>query len=368
MMKMFFVMIGPDILGLFIIVIATHLVWTDRLLEDWRRLCLKKQVLLIAIILILEIVSAYFQQETGASHLLLNKIVNMLGFALAPFVSFGLAFLCGEQKIEKKRIYYLPLWIWIILCFVSMWNGWIFKVTQEVHYQRGILFFLAPFFLLYGVFLLFCFIKKSVIEYTHEEKRFIALIFGIIAFGGIIQTQFRYSLFIWPCVAVAILVYYFFLRHQKIQFDQLTNVRDRKSFMERVQSLGPQIPVTIFMFDINQLKQVNDNYGHSEGDLYILEAVGIIKICLEKYGTIYRIGGDEFVVLCPEMDEADLKMALHRLKMENHKLFRHEQGEYPKNILSYGYSQYTGEEEDSLAKCLKRADADMYKMKKQLRK
>ena len=61
-------------------------------------------------------------------------------------------------------------------------------------------------------------------------------------------------------------------------------------------------------------------------------------------------------------------MALHRLKMENHKLFRHEQGAYPKNILSYGYSQYTGEEEDSLDKCLKRADADMYEMKEQMKK
>ena len=91
---MFFVMIGPDILGLFILVIATNLVWSDRLLEDWRRFCLKKQVLLIAIILILEIASAFFQQETGASHLLLNKLVNMLGFALAPFVGFELVFLC----------------------------------------------------------------------------------------------------------------------------------------------------------------------------------------------------------------------------------------------------------------------------------
>jgi len=368
MMKMFFVMIGPDILGLFILVVAAHLVWADRLLEGWRRLCLKKQILLIAVILILEIASVYFQQEVGASHLFLNKLVNMIGFALAPFVGFGLVFLCGEKKIEKKWTYLIPLWVWLLLCFVSMWNGWLFEVTQKVHYQRGVLFFLAPFFLLYGVFLFFYFIKKSIIEYAHEEKKLVALIFGIIAFGGIIQTYFSYSLYIWPCVSVAILIYYFFLRHQKIQFDQLTNVRDRKSFMERMQSFGQQSSMTIFMFDINQLKQVNDNYGHSEGDLYILEAVGLIKNSLEKYGTIYRIGGDEFVVLCPEMSEINLKTALHRLKLENPKFFKHEQAEYPKMILSYGYSQYLGEEEDSLDKCLKRADADMYAMKEQMKK
>lgn len=367
-MKLFLATIGPDLLGIFILLITGYLIWADRLLEEWRRSALKKLIILIVIIMVLEILSIFFQQEAYANHLLLNKLVNLIGFSAAPFVVLWIVFLCGDKKIEKKWKYLVPLWVWFLLCIGSMWNGWIFKVTYNNPYQRGVLFFLSPIFLLYGGFVFIYFIKKKIVEHTHIDKKFIYLMATIIIVGGLIQTKFQNILFIWPSFSVVMLIYYFFLRQRNLQFDQLTNVRDRKSFMEQMQFYNAQSTMIIFMFDINQLKQINDNYGHSEGDLYILEAVGIIKICLEKSGTIYRIGGDEFVVLCPEMTAPKLKMILHHLKAENQRSFRLEKAQYPKTMLAYGYSQFMGEESDSLDECVKRADQAMYRMKAKIPK
>ena len=217
----------------------------------------------------------------------------------------------------------------------------------------------------YGGLLFLYFAKRSILKYEQSDRRFLYLMFGIGVGGSLIQVPFPNMLFIWPCLSLVMLLYYFFLRQRRFQFDQLTNVRERKSFMEHMKLYGQQSPTTIFMFDINHLKKVNDQYGHSEGDQYILTVIRIIKQCLEKSGTIYRIGGDEFGVLCTGSTVKDLQGVIDCLGKENKKTHTHEAAEYPTPMMAYGYSDFKGEEEDSLEKCLKRADTDMYEMKAQ---
>lgn len=53
----------------------------------------------------------------------------------------------------------------------------------------------------------------------------------------------------------------------------------------------------VFSFDLNNLKIVNDTYGHVKGDILIKSAAEVIAETFEKYGIVGRMGGDEFIAI-----------------------------------------------------------------------
>ncbi len=55
--------------------------------------------------------------------------------------------------------------------------------------------------------------------------------------------------------------------------------------------------------DINGLKCINDSLGHAAGDELICAAADCMKECFQNYGNVYRIGGDEFVIIMTEKTE-----------------------------------------------------------------
>lgn len=88
--------------------------------------------------------------------------------------------------------------------------------------------------------------------------------------------------------------------------DGLTGIGNRTAFQERLEELEKekgQLPaIAIIMFDVNDLKLVNDNQGHQMGDELLVRSAEIIKAAVESVdGTCCRVGGDEFVgILCGE--------------------------------------------------------------------
>ncbi len=92
---------------------------------------------------------------------------------------------------------------------------------------------------------------------------------------------------------------------KKAYMDGLTGLENRTAYLEYSDELDERIrknqnpSFAIAMFDINGLKEVNDNDGHDSGDSLILDAAGILKSAFTE-ARIFRIGGDEFVVICEE--------------------------------------------------------------------
>ena len=84
--------------------------------------------------------------------------------------------------------------------------------------------------------------------------------------------------------------------------DILTGLHNRNRYTERIQELQicPPQSLGVAYFDINGLKAANDLYGHSYGDRLIISAATVLKEVFAR--DIFRVGGDEFVVLCVDMD------------------------------------------------------------------
>lgn len=147
--------------------------------------------------------------------------------------------------------------------------------------------------------------------------------------------------------------------------DSLTGLRNRTAFLESVSDIQLQDDksYTLFMFDINNLKLVNDTLGHLIGDAMIKHSVQVILGCLRENDELYRIGGDEFVAVLKHGDEFDPNSICESMKEVLEKE-RMKTSIYDLNI-AYGFAQYDKNLDSGLFKTFQRADENMYLCKKQ---
>ncbi len=90
--------------------------------------------------------------------------------------------------------------------------------------------------------------------------------------------------------------------------DDLTGLKNRrylKQFLVQVLELAKQhrFPVTLLLFDIDNFKQYNDQFGHSVGDKVLIQAGEMIRHCCRAHDVVARIGGDEFAVVFWDLPE-----------------------------------------------------------------
>lgn len=94
--------------------------------------------------------------------------------------------------------------------------------------------------------------------------------------------------------------------------DLLTGVKNRNLYEEMLEACGPRCPqpMTCVYVDVNGLHELNDTKGHAAGDV-MLQTVA--KALIDRFGTdhIYRIGGDEFVILSPELNAEAARTSLN---------------------------------------------------------
>jgi len=88
-------------------------------------------------------------------------------------------------------------------------------------------------------------------------------------------------------------------------FDALTGLKNRRAYEEAVLSrdLPENLPISIVSADVNGLKIINDAFGHNVGDELLIRVSSILKEVFRCSDCIFRIGGDEFVVILPKMPE-----------------------------------------------------------------
>lgn len=93
------------------------------------------------------------------------------------------------------------------------------------------------------------------------------------------------------------------LLHRQARYDALTELPNRRYFLERVETVGaaaaPGERIGLCFADIDQFKSINDRFGHTVGDAVLTAVAHRLQDCTDPACTVARIGGDEFVVLVP---------------------------------------------------------------------
>lgn len=141
--------------------------------------------------------------------------------------------------------------------------------------------------------------------------------------------------------------------------DELTKCLNRRAYDSDMEKLDLNAEWAYISLDLNGLKQANDSLGHSAGDELICAAANCMKFAFASYGKIYRIGGDEFVVLIHE-SVSNIDSILQVFDATIHDWH----GKYSNSIsVSYGVVKSTEQDFDSIHSVSKLADERMYKSK-----
>ena len=142
--------------------------------------------------------------------------------------------------------------------------------------------------------------------------------------------------------------------------DALTGIRNRMGLHQDYESYQGH-EVTVMMLDINDFKKKNDTYGHDEGDR-VLRETG--KLLSEAFGEdhCYRYGGDEFLVIAPDVSETEFREKLDSLRQNDSVVIGDS-----KTSFSAGYTYAFLKDPDMLGELITIADKKMYEEKQRLK-
>lgn len=143
------------------------------------------------------------------------------------------------------------------------------------------------------------------------------------------------------------------------EHDGLTGVYNRRYLEEILSSLknNPHAyPLTIILFDIDHLKEINDYYGHQMGDKVIRNAAFILQKCLRKIDVLGRYGSDEFLALLPNTNAKTAESIINKIK----DYINNDSKKQQDVLLSISMGFGTAENKDQLDKAFNQADSNMY--------
>lgn len=142
-------------------------------------------------------------------------------------------------------------------------------------------------------------------------------------------------------------------------YDKLTNLRNRSALEIDVKSKDIH-ELILFFIDVNGLKYINDNYGHTVGDELIKKVANVLK---NMFGdNAYRLGGDEFAVLIDNRLSSLQIASKIRAEISNQKL-----SSVPNFIISVAIGASNGNECVDFSQMMKKADNAMYQNKQAIK-
>lgn len=252
---------------------------------------------LIAGISVLEVVTLAVN-DTPSGLRWLNIVSNYLGFGLSPAVSLCLVYVL-DKKTALRRGFKAAVCCeigYLIFLALSIPYGLIFSVSADNVYARGRYFYI--YVIVYFAAILYLSVS-TIITGREFQNRSRALIYPLMLFltaETVIQIALPDLHVTWLCVTLLSVLYFTYCSEMWNQLDALTGLLNQNSYLNRTAEMSRSGGLLI-VFDVDNFKQVNDCYGHLQGDACLAAIAACLKKAYACCGYCYRIGGDEFCVL-----------------------------------------------------------------------
>lgn len=148
--------------------------------------------------------------------------------------------------------------------------------------------------------------------------------------------------------------------------DEMTQLHNRRYCTEYMQSIKhkQECSYTVICFDLNNLKVMNDTYGHAKGDILIKSAAEVIAETYKGYGIVARMGGDEFIAILETADIDKIKKLETILQKNIDK--KNKEIENLNMSMAYGYASGNSSQ-NNIEKLYQEADDNMYEHKMKMK-
>ena len=236
----------------------------------------------------------------------------MIGYLWAKFIMVHMNIPFSDIR---RNIYRTIGLISIVLLVINIFYPLVFSVSDG-RYQRGFAYIIflifAAFYILDSLYLYVKRIKKN-----GSLKLFPVHIFLIpVILGVVIQAFFVEIAITWTSIAISVAGIMTALKNEIIFTDCLTGLYNRVDleFLHKRACNKKDCWVSGIMIDLNGFKQINDNYGHAEGDLALCIVADLLRKSFSEYGVVTRYAGDEFVIMLNTTDDQLIRKIIKSAK------------------------------------------------------
>jgi diguanylate cyclase (GGDEF)-like protein len=327
----------------------------------------------------------YFLSDIGWAAILSGQLprtrflvilFNMLNFVFLGMIACGwFMYMAASEKIDLRKrrrrnhLVYLPLF----LSFLVMAGIFIIKPSFLVNRNGELNFWYYPLMLAAPLFYI---LSSSIISIINakkadnlDDRRLYVLIaiypISVVVFGLLQLSVLDAPLFCFGCT-IMMLFFYIQSLQSLISVDSLTRLNNRGQIDRYIKQVRyrDNPPVWGIMIDVDRFKQINDTYGHAEGDRALVLVSDALRQTADQMKTkefIGRYGGDEFTIIVQATEE-EVSQMISSLR----EILRSKQQE---NNLPYELKLSIGCEpmrdaNDTMAACLNRADQKLYEFKR----
>ena len=157
--------------------------------------------------------------------------------------------------------------------------------------------------------------------------------------------------------------------NKKAYVDALTSVRNKGAFTDYLDKLqeridnGEQMELAIGIFDCNNLKTINDQYGHDKGDIYLKTACQLICKIFDQ-SPVFRIGGDEFAVILQNGDFDNRGELVEQFEQGRRMTNSSVVNKWEEIHIALGIAEFDLQNDGTLSNTVRRADRVMYENKR----
>ena len=269
------------------------------------------------------------------------------------------------HRLRKRAVFLMiPFLADFALCMINLsGNGIVFKISEENVYKRGpfatVMFGILMFYLIYSI----CLADRSKTSGLYLQ-RFPTYYYVIPAMAGAIIQALMYGITLgWTATAIALLFVQIQVQSMDSLIDSLSGLYNRRYLDNVLEHLKRhhKRPVYGVMMDVNSFKQINDNYGHSEGDNAIRAIGQILSDAVPDCGIAIRYAGDEFILLLSTKSESIVKDTIDCVNDNIEKYNSLKKPEFKLSI-SMGYGRFDDKSGDTEA-FIREIDRKMYEAK-----
>lgn len=351
---MIFEMVQQNFVGVVILLLLILFIHTNNNFDKKTNKLFMAAALCVLILILEEAWEIRLARETEPRQL--RVLLSAVGYTLRPVTAYFLILIINRRTRKWELLIAIPLLINMLIAFSALIGKWAFWYTETNVFARGPLG-IAPFITagIYVVMLLFITLRDCKKGGVTEAFTVSAIVL-LTVIATTMESVFQFRAIQSACCGISITFYYLLLHTNQNNRDPLTGALTRRRLYLDAEKYNASITAVISL-DLNNLKELNDRYGHIEGDKALITITDVINKCIGKRATLYRTGGDEFMILCYKYSEKKVQDLINQLRQEMGKT---------QYRCAMGYALYSHSRE--FDQICHNADNAMYKNKLEMKK
>ena len=239
-----------------------------------------------------------------------RTVFSVICYSLRPIIIMMLIFIISP-KISKFIA--IPAVLNVLIASTAFFTGIAFTFDKEYnHFLRGPLGY-TPYVMTVIYILTLYYITIKTLTARFSEEGIVILFITLTATISAVLAFYQHDEVVDLTYSTDVMLYYIYVYAQYTKRDTLTLVFNRQALDSDLKRSTQSI-TGIISIDMNDLKWLNDNMGHEAGDKGLKTITSCFCKASSKRESVYRIGGDEFIIVCRNRGEDEIKKLVDEIR------------------------------------------------------